>query len=367
MPFTDLRSFISFLESKSELAKVTRQLDNKTFEISAILDRLPKVNGKAVVFEKLKDSKIPLVANILGTTKRILLSLETNEPDLHVEWDKRFNSEWVKPKEVSDGICQEKIIKKENVDLQKYPVFKWNPLDAAPYLTLGVLISNDPETDERNAGIYRLMVQGRNQLGINLQEGRGAMLHYRKAELKNQPLEVAIAIGLEPTVLLAAATNLKQGEDELAFAGALRKEALRITKCKTVDVDVPSTSEIVIEGVIPPKIRVLEGPFGESTGFYGKAKLQPIIRVSGISERENPLYQCTYTGKFPKEEHFISSASGYNHDLFTKRLFLSTKETSRVLKSISGRLKLELGSKPIRLPSDTVDLTSKNWTSYGLI
>ncbi len=144
MPFDDLREFISFLESKSEIARIPRQLDNGKYEISAILDKLSKLGGKAVIFENLTGYDLPVVANVLGTMRRLSMALDTTEQELEREWKKRLFSQWPKTMQVSDGSCQEKLIKKEDVDLLRFPIFKWNPLDVAPYITLGVVISKDP-------------------------------------------------------------------------------------------------------------------------------------------------------------------------------------------------------------------------------
>ena len=161
MPFEGLREFLSCLEANDELARISKKVNNDSYEVSAILDRLQRLKGKAVVFENLNDSNIPLRANVFGTFKRIALALETTEDLIFNEWIKREKAIWPSPKKVSAGPCQEVIINEEDVELNRYPILKWNPLDAASYVTLGVFISKDPETDVQNAGIYRLMVQGK--------------------------------------------------------------------------------------------------------------------------------------------------------------------------------------------------------------
>lgn len=249
---------------------MSKEIDGKSYEASIILDRLAKEQGKAVLFENIEEYDFPMCANIIGTLKRISMALETTEKDLLHEWDIRKSANWPVPKIVSDGPCKERVIMNEEVDLFKYPILKWNPLDGGPYVTLGVLISKDPETGDRNAGIYRMMVQGKDQLGINMLEGKHITVHYKKAEAKGKPLEAAVAIGLDPTIVLAAATNLRLGEDEISFAGALRKEAVKVVDCQTVDIEVPAFAEIVIEGRIPPNVRAIEGPLASALGFMEK-------------------------------------------------------------------------------------------------
>lgn len=366
MPFDGLREFLSLLETKNELARVSKEVNTVSYEVSAILDRLQKLKGKAVIFENMRNYDVHLCANVLGTFKRVSMALEASEDQVFNTWAKRKMSNWPTPLKVSDGSCQEIIIKKQDIDLYQYPILKWNPLDAAPYVTFGALISKDPETGDRNVGIYRLMVQGKNQLGINLLKGRHAGIHYMKAEAKDQPLEVAVAIGLDPTVLLAAATDLKLGEDELAFAGALRREPVKVVQCKTVDVDVPESSEIVFEGTIPPKVRMLEGPFGESNGYYGKAFCRPVLKLTAVTHREKPVYQATYTGKRPKEEHYISSFNNAFKNSSTDDFFSLRKMLSHICPESYRRVKLLLTSKRIELPVDTVNRVAKNWSSYRL-
>ena len=366
MPFEGLREFLSLLEARTELARVSKEIYDNSYEISVILDKLQRMHGKAVIFENLKNYDIPMCANILGTLRRISMVLETNEEKLLDEWEKRKLSNWPIPKHVSDGPCKESVIKEEHVNLFRYPILKWNPLDAGRYITLGVLISNDPETGDRNAGIYRLMVQGKKQLGINMLETRHVTIHYKKAEALGKPLEAAVVIGLDPTIVLAAATDLKLGEDELAFAGALRKEPVKVTDCQTVDLEVPASSEIVIEGRIPPNIRAIEGPFGDYEGYYGAASYKPILRIEAITQRENPIYQATYTGKPPKEEHFITSTSTSPHHPSINNLNSLRNSISAIFRSAYHRLKLQMTAKPIKLPSEDIDKVANDWLDYGL-
>lgn len=303
-----------------------------------------------------------LCANVLGSLERLSMALETTEHDLFSEWTKRRMSNWPVPQVVSDGPCKESIIKEEQVDLYKYPILKWNPLDGGPYVTLGILISRHPETNDRNAGIYRLMVHRNNQLGVNVLPRKHIAVHYKSAEMKNEPLEVAVAIGLDPAIILAAATRLKLGEDELAFAGALRNEPVKLVRCEKVNIEVPAASEIVIEGKMPPTTRAKEGPFGDYTGYYGKAQEMPIIRVETITQREHPIYQATLTGSPPKEEHVMSSVCGPEGDRPPPGLHSLMYQTYLFISGVKKRL----SEKPIRLPDADIKNVTKHWKEYGL-
>jgi len=371
MPFDDLREFLSYLEEKGQLSRVIKEVDGGSYDVSIILDELSRRSGNAVVFENIKNYSIPMCANTLGTLRRISMALETTERDLVNEWKKRMLSSWPSPVEVSDGHCKESIIRKEQVDLHKYPILKWNPLDAGPYITLGVLISKDPETGIRNAGIYRMMLQGKNQVGINMLNHKHITAHYERAQAKGKPLEAAIAIGLDPTIVLAAATGIRFGEDELAFAGALRNEAVKVTRCETVDIEVPASAEIVIEGTIPLTTREMEGPFGESTGYYDQSKYMPIMRVEAITHRENLIFQATHTGRPPKEEHaitWVSAGQDYRSAGSILRA-LSSGAMGEVAHGIWGRLglvRMRLMETPIRFPRKDIERVRRNWNKYGL-
>ena len=371
MPFDDLRTFLSRLEEKEQLSRITREVDGNSYDISIILDELSRRGGKAVLFEKIKNFNIPMCANTLGTLRRISIALETTEQDLASEWKKRRSSSWPAPMEVSDGPCKEITIKEGQVDLYKYPILKWNPLDVGPYITLGVLISKDLETGMRNAGIYRMMVQGKNQLGINMLRRKHITGHYEKAQAKGRPLQAAVVIGLDPTIVLAAATRLEFGEDELAFAGALRKTPVKVNRCESVDIEVPASAEIVMEGRFPPGERAFEGPFGESTGYYDFAGDMPIMKIETITQRENPIYQATHTGKPPKEEHVIMSVSAGEDYRTVGSIYraLTRGATRAATDGILGRLgliRMRFMEKPIKFPQKDVERVIRNWNEYGL-
>jgi len=362
IPFEDLRAFMNCLEKRDRLSRISRQVDDKSCEVSVILEKLAKKRGKAVLFENLKNSSMPLCCNVLGSLERLSMALETTEHDLFSEWNKRKTSSWPAPQIVSNGPCKESIISKEHVNLFNYPILKWNPLDGGPYITLGVLISKHPDTNERNAGIYRLMVQRKDQLGVNTLPRKHITVHYNKAEANNEPLEVAVAIGLDPVIVLAAATRLKLGEDELAFAGALRNEPVKLVRCQTIDVEVPASAEIVIEGKMPPRNRAMEGPFGEYTGYYGKAQEMPILKIEAITQRTHPIYQATYTGRRPKEEHIMTLVCGPEGDRPLTAWQTLTYQARRFISKANRRLTAE----PIRLPDTDIENVAKHWKEYGL-
>jgi UbiD family decarboxylase len=300
MPFRDLREFLTLLDSKKDLLRVKKPVDTR-FEISAYIRKTSDRRGPAVFFEKVKGHDIPVVGGVFATRERAFLALECG-PQNYVN---KFQSALEHPiplRLVRTGACKEVIRKGAEVDLSALPIPIFSEKDPAPFITLGLVISKDPETGKKNTSIYRLQVKGPNRLGIMAQQ---LTLQLSKAEAKGEGLPVAIAIGTDPVLPLASQWQAPYGTDEMELAGALRGEAVEVVKAETVDLEVPATAEIVIEGTILPNVREVEGPFGEVSGYYTPANPKPVIEVSAITHRKNPIYQAALTGMPTTENHVL--------------------------------------------------------------
>ncbi len=315
MPFCDLREFIERLEEDGELIRIKRPVD-LDFEISAVIRRSLDICGleenKALLFEDPGGCPTPLVTNLLATRRRYALAMGVEVGQIH----KRIVEAMERPVDpilVDGGPCKEKILIGGDVDLSKFPIPLWNEADAGPYITHGLHITKDPETGERNLAIYRNLVHDRNHLGILAGPYRHLALQCKKAHARGEPFPVAICIGTDPTIYMAAVAPLRQGEDELALAGAMRGGPVEVVKCETIDLEVPASAEIVLEGEIRPGDLREEGPFGEFTGYYGGERApRPVITIKAITHREFPIYQGGYQGRPPKEssitEHIVHEA-----------------------------------------------------------
>ncbi|GEA18016.1 decarboxylase [Moorella sp. E306M] len=202
----------------------------------------------------------------------------------------------VKPVLIKSGSVQEVQYIGSQVDLYKLPVVKYNALDASPYITAGVVLARDPETGIRNVSIHRLQVQGKQQLGIRLEPGSHLELIRKKAGELGKRVEVAITIGNHPAEIIAAVSKVHFGLDELEIAGAIRGEHLQLTKCVTIDAEVPAWAEIVLEGYIDPEDDAPEGPFGDFMGYYVPRGENPTIHLTAITHRENPVFQGIRAG-----------------------------------------------------------------------
>jgi 2,5-furandicarboxylate decarboxylase 1 len=206
------------------------------------------------------------------------------------------------PRMVESGPCQEVVYEGDDVDLFKLPIPHYSEKDSAPYITMGVTFSKDPETGSRNMGLYRNELKGKNRLGISAQTVR---VHLAKAEKKGKGVPVAIALGVDPTLLIAAGYKAPYGVDEVALAGGLRGAPVEMVKAKTSDLEVPATAEIVIEGMTLPNVREMEGPFGEYPGYYNPAIQKPVIQVTAITHRRNPIFFAGLTGMPTTENHIL--------------------------------------------------------------
>ena len=300
MPFNDLREFVTFLESEGELIRTQKPVDVK-YEISAYIRKTSDVQGPALLFDNVKGFDMPVLGGVFSTRKRAFLALETSNEDY-------VNKFWhaldhlLAPKLVTNAPCKEVVYKGKDVDLNKLPVPIFSEKDPAPFITLGLCISRDPKSGGKNTSIYRLQLKGRNRLGIMAQH---LVRQLVEAESIGKPLPIAIAIGTDPVLPLATQWMAPYGTDELALAGSLRGAPVEVVKAETVDLEVPATAEIIIEGMVLPNVREEEGPFGEVSGYYTPSNPKPVIEVSAITHRKNPIYQAALTGMPTTENHIL--------------------------------------------------------------
>ncbi len=300
MPFNDLREFIGFLESKGELIRTKKPVDVK-YEISAYIRKTSDVQGPALLFENVKEFTIPVLGGAFATRKRALLALETSNEDYVNKFHDALDH-LVAPKLTANAPCKDVIIKGQDVDLNKLPVPIFSERDPAPFITLGLCISRDPKSGGKNTSIYRLQLKGRNRLGIMAQH---LVRQLMEAESIGKGLPIAIAIGTDPVLPLATQWMAPYGTDELALAGSLRGAPVEMVKAETVDLEVPATAEIIIEGMVLPNVREDEGPFGEVSGYYTPSNPKPVIEVTAITHRKNPIYQAALTGMPTTENHIL--------------------------------------------------------------
>ncbi len=329
MPFDSLRSFLEALRRVGDVHTISVQTDPH-LEISEITDRVVKAGGPALLFENVKGSKFPVLTNQFGTHRRMamvfgashldevaqrlrtLLDLTPPGGSIGDKFDalKRFAPlANAIPKTVRDAPCQE-VVQREP-DLRKLPVLTTWPLDAGPFITLPLVITNDPRTGRPNVGMYRMQVYNGRETGMHWQRHKHGRAH---AQAWGEKIPVAVAIGSDPVLTYAATAPLPPILDEYAFAGLLRGKPVELVKARTVDVKVPAHAEFVLEGYVDNTDLRTEGPFGDHTGVYSLADRYPTFHLTCITHRRNPIYAATVVGKPPMEDAWLGKA--------TERIFL---------------------------------------------
>ena len=310
MAYADLREYLSVLESKGKLKRVRKPVD-KDWEIAAVCRQLfKKISPEkrpAVLFENVKGFPIPVTAGVLGASKEIYaIGLETDSVEgINRKWDHALENP-IPPRIVKTGPCKENIWHGDKVNLLKLPVPIWTVgEDPAPFFTSPYVITKDPEAGTRNVGTYRMQIKGPNKTGFLIGMRQDAAWHVRKNDQQNKPTPVAVVIGADPSIGYVSVSKMSDALDEFAVAGALRGEPVDLVPCETVPLEVPATSEIVLEGEIPPNALEHEGPFGEYTGYMGPAGDQPFFNVKCMTFRNNPIYQAFISQMPPSESSCI--------------------------------------------------------------
>jgi 4-hydroxy-3-polyprenylbenzoate decarboxylase len=326
--YRDLTDFVRALEKRGELHRISAEVD-PVLEITEITDRTVKTGGPALLFERPKGSRIPLLTNLLGTERRMNLALEVESLDEVADRVRSFIDvqspqgilEKVKmlpklaelgsffPKTVRSGECQE-VVRTEGFSLDEFPILKCWPQDGGRYITWPMVITKNPETGKRNVGCYRMQVFDGQSTGMHWQTQKHGAEHFRNARAKNREgrLEVAVAIGADPATALAGILPVPPDMDEFLFSGFLRRDPVELVACKTVDLAVPANSEIVLEGYVELAEMATEGPFGDHTGFYSLEGEFPVFHIQCITHRKDPLYLTTIVGPPPQEDYFIGHA-----------------------------------------------------------
>ena len=329
MAFNDLRDFVRALERNGELKRIPFEVD-PYLEITEFADRAVKSGGPALLFEKPKGSSVPLLINAFASMRRMELALgvdniddvaeriagflEMQKPEGLLEKLKMIPKlgevAGMFPKMVSSGPCKEVIRKSDDFSLEHFPVLHCWPGDGGPFITLPMVFSKNPDSGKRNCGMYRMQVFDGQTTGMHWQKHKQGAEHYRRlfAEGKTSRMPVAVAIGSDPATVYSAILPLPPSIDEMLFAGFLRGKAVEMVKCETCDLEVPANSEIVLEGYLNLGEMRREGPFGDHTGFYSLDDEYPVLHLTCITHRRNPIYTATIVGPPPMEDFYMGKA-----------------------------------------------------------
>lgn len=353
MAYKNLQEFIKKLEDAGELVRI-REYVNPHLEITDITDRISKVYGPALLFEN-TGYDFPVLINSMGTEKRMAMALGVEKlDDVAHEIEHLFKTmtgpknsfldklkmlpqlgeiaSWM-PKEVSGrGACQEVVM--QQPDITKLPVLTCWPEDGGPFVTLPVIQTRDPHTGIRNVGLYRMQVFEPTMTGMHWHRHKVSARHFNEYKKLKQRMPVAVTIGGDPAYTYSATAPLPDGVDEFMLAGFLRKKRVELVKCLTIDMHVPADVDFVIEGYVDPEEDfILEGPFGDHTGYYSLADFYPRFHITAITYRKNPVYLCTIVGIPPQEDAWIGKA--------TERIFLAPIKMTMVPEIVDMVLPVE--------------------------
>jgi 4-hydroxy-3-polyprenylbenzoate decarboxylase len=330
--YKDLREFLDYLESQGDLKRIQYSVD-PDLEMTEISDRVLKADGPALLFENPVGFDTPVLTNLFGSARRVaaamgcddvsqlrevgklLAFLKEPEPPASLKdaWDKAPLFKKVLNmacKEIKKPACQDVIIEKDQVDLAKLPIQTCWPGDVAPLITWGLVITKGPEKKRQNLGIYRQQVIAKNKVIMRWLSHRGGALDFKDWQLQHpgEPFPVSVALGADPATILAAVTPIPDALSEYAFAGLLRGEKTRVADCLSNNLQVPASSEFVLEGFIYPDEVADEGPYGDHTGYYNEIESFPVFTIEKITHRKNPIYHSTYTGRPPDEPAVLGVA-----------------------------------------------------------
>jgi 4-hydroxy-3-polyprenylbenzoate decarboxylase len=318
--FRTLSDFLTHLETRGDLKRVRREVD-WAYEVTEIAGREARSEGPALLFENVRGARFPLAVNVLAAKRRIEWALGRTPGSVGAELEELLHA--LPPRRLGDlwklrGSAGRVLAMRPQAasvpradlgaDLSPLPNLQLWPKDGGRFVTFGLVLTQHPASTVRNLGIYRMHVFDPKTTGMHWQIGKGGGFHFHEAEKRGRPLEVAVAVGADPATLLAAVAPLPEGIDELAFAGFLRGASTRLTRARTLSIQVPADAEFVLEGVVRPGERREEGPFGDHFGHYSHAAPFPVFHLQAVTHRERPIYQASVVGKPPQEDKFMGEA-----------------------------------------------------------
>lgn len=305
MAYKDLREFLAKLEAEGQLVRVKEEVMPEPNIGAAGRAAANLKNGPAVLFEKVAGYKYQVVTNVHGSwaNHALMMGMPKDTPvkEQFMELNRRWDAFPVPVKHLPTGPCKEEKITKEINLFEVLPLYRINKWDGGFFISKASVVTRDPDFpddfNKQNVGTYRIQVKGKDRIGIQALAFHDIAIHLRKAEERNQPLRVAIALGNDPMITFMASTPVLYDQSEYEFAGALRNgEPVELVKAETANLDVPAGAEVILEGEILPRVRTCEGPFGEFPGSYSGARLQCEIKIDTITHRHNPIFENLYLG-----------------------------------------------------------------------
>lgn len=340
--FDTLQDFLAAVERAGELVRIGEPVKVE-LEMCEIADRVMKMpgGGPALLFERpiLRDGSVaryPVVVNAFGSMSRMAMALGVERLDEHGDRITKLLdlkvpegflgklqllprlmevAKFPPRMQSSPAPCQAVVWQGDEIDLDRIPVLTTWPEDGGPFITMTAVVSKDPKRGIRNVGMYRVQQMGKRHVAMHWQRHKTGAEHWRQMAERGERMPVCIVVGADPASMYSASAPLPPNVDEFIFAGFLRRKPVKLVKALTCDLEVPAESEFVIEGYIDPREElVVEGPFGDHTGFYSEADLYPRVHVTAVTMRKDPVYCATIVGRPPMEDFYLGHA--------TERIFL---------------------------------------------
>jgi len=301
--YEDFRDFLNLLERNGKMVRVQKEVDTR-FEIAAGIRKVSDTDGPALLYENIRNyPSWRVAAGVFATRKLLALALGVSEDEMLDRYEE-LERKLIPPASVSNAVVQEVVQTGDAIDLGKLPIAVHSELDAGPYITIGVQAAADPETGTRNLSIHRMLVLDKKRLTVWAPSDHHLGRMIGKAEDRGQGLPIATIIGADPRIVIASQAKAPYGCDEMHIAGGMKGEPIRLVPCKTIPLSVPADAEVIIEGVTIPGQRVTDGPFAEYTGCYSESKEAPVVEVTAITMRRDPIYHTCLTG-FPLTENHV--------------------------------------------------------------
>jgi 4-hydroxy-3-polyprenylbenzoate decarboxylase len=334
--YADLREFVRRLEKEGELRRVKAEVD-PVLEIVEVVQRAQaqpgakgNPGGMALLFEKPKGSRYPLLINAFGSERRMELAFEVDKLDDVAARIRGFMDMQTPqglfdklkmlpklaelgsffPKSVKDGPCKEIVRKGSDINLLDFPILKCWPQDGGRFITFPLVFTKNPETGKRNVGMYRMQIYDERTTGMHWQTQKHGAEHFRRARAQNPEgrIPVSVAIGSDPATTLGGILPIPPDLDEMMFSGFLKREPVEMVKCETNELEVPANAEMVLEGYVNLNEMRTEGPFGDHTGYYSLEGEFPVFHVECLTQRKDPIYLTTVVGRPPQEDFYMGYA-----------------------------------------------------------
>ncbi len=303
MPYQDLRAFLTALKNSGDLVDITRPVALK-YDIAKALAKTSSVQGPALMFTE-TGTDFPLVAGLYGNRRLALKAFEATEQTIHDKVMKGINNP-VGPVDFKGAPpCQEVVLTGDAVDVTGLPVPTYSPKDGGPYITAGIVVSENPETGTPDIGVYRFQVHGPKELGVFSASNHRFGKNIAHATAMGKELHGALVIGVDPLIMFSCSVQSSDATNDWFIAGGLRGAPVELAKAVSNDLKVPANAEIVIEFTVDTKNQKMEGPLGEYTGYYTAASPKPVARITAITHRKGAIFQGLLTGKPITENHVL--------------------------------------------------------------